>query len=350
MSVGVVRKYAQSLFLNLKPEFFVFCMKALDMKKLSANPYLSLEERKALLQKNDFKAAMGILGHWLIIIGALALVYFFPHVLSVLLAMILLGGQQLSCAILMHDASHKSVFSNKKLNDFVGNWLGGYPVLQHVQEYRPYHWKHHVSTGTEEDPDLLLTRGYPTSKKSMIRKFFRDISGQTAFKSYVGLFAMHLGFMEYNLGGKAVWISQKDRTWGAFFKRAFAKLGGPLGFQLILLGICWLVGMPALYLVWLGALFTTFQFSLRVRSMAEHSMMDEPENPLRNTRTTYANFLERLLFAPYHVNYHVEHHMLMTVPFYNLPKMHKLLKERGFYEEGVLEENYWNILKLAASQ
>lgn len=320
------------------------------MKKLSANPYLSLEERKALLKKNDFRAACGILGHWIIIIGALALVYFLPNIFTVLFSLVILGGQQLACSILMHDASHRSVFKNKKLNDFVGNWLGGYPVLHHVQEYRPYHWKHHVSTGTEEDPDLLLTRGYPTSKKSMFRKFFRDISGQTGFKSYIGLFAMHLGYIEYNLGGKAVWVSQKDRTWGAFIHRAFTKLSGPIGFQVILFSICWLIGMPALYLVWLGALFSTFQFSLRVRSMAEHSMMENQEDPMRNTRTTYANFFEKLLFAPYHVNYHVEHHMLMTVPFYNLPKMHTLLKERGFYEKGVLEENYWKVLKLAASQ
>jgi len=320
------------------------------MKKLSANPYLSLEERKALLQKNDFRAALGILKHWSLIIGAFALVYFYPNVWTILLSLLILGGQQLACAILMHDASHKSVFSNKNLNDFIGNWLGGYPILQHVQEYRPYHWKHHVSTGTAEDPDLLLTRGYPTSKKSMLRKFFRDLSGQTALKSYVGLFAMHLGYMEYNLGGKAVWVSQKDRSWGEFFQRALQKLSGPLGFQAILFGICWLIGMPLLYVLWVGALFTTFQFSLRVRSMAEHSMMEDQEDPIRNTRTTYANFFEKLLFAPYHVNYHVEHHMLMTVPYYNLPKMHKMIKERGFYEQGVLEKNYWKVLQLAASQ
>lgn len=319
------------------------------MKKLSANPYLSLEERKALLKKNDFRALMGILYYWLIIIGAFALVYVFPNPLTVLVSLFLLGGQQLACSILMHDASHKSVFTNKKLNDFVGNWLGAYPVMHHVQDYRPYHWKHHVSTGTEEDPDLLLTRGYPTSRKSMMRKFFRDLSGQTGIKAYVGLFSMHLGYMEYNLGGKAVWVSQKDRSWAEFFQVFFQKLSGPILAQMILFGLLWIFASPWLYLLWIGALLTTFQFSLRVRSMAEHSMTDQSD-PIKNTRTTYANFLERLLFAPYHVNYHVEHHMLMTVPFYNLPKMHKLLKERGFYEEGTLEENYMNVLKLAVQE
>ena len=37
----------------------------------------------------------------------------------------------------------------------------------------------------------------------------------------------------------------------------------------------------------------------------------------------------------------------MAVPSYNLPKMHQLLKERGFYEKGLLEKNYWSIIQLA---
>ena len=84
--------------------------------------------------------------------------------------------------------------------------------------------------------------------------------------------------------------------------------------------------------------------------MAEHSMVEDSTDPLRNTRTTYANWLERLLFAPYYVNYHLEHHMMMGVPSYNLPKMHKLIKERGFYEIGLLEKNYWRIVRKATQQ
>ena len=80
--------------------------------------------------------------------------------------------------------------------------------------------------------------------------------------------------------------------------------------------------------------------------MAEHSMLDMNDD-FRNTRTTYANWLERILFAPHHVNYHVEHHLMMGVPPYHLPKMHQLLKARGFYDKGVLEEGYGKILRLA---
>ena len=76
-------------------------------------------------------------------------------------------------------------------------------------------------------------------------------------------------------------------------------------------------------------------------------MTDDVHDPLRNTRTTYANWLEKLLFAPNNVNYHLEHHLMMGVPSYNLPKMHHLLKDKGFYKNALLEKGYWNIIKQA---
>ena len=63
----------------------------------------------------------------------------------------------------------------------------------------------------------------------------------------------------------------------------------------------------------------------RVRNIAEHAVVGEADDPLRNTRTTLANWLERALVAPYWVNYHLEHHLFFYVPCYNLPKLHRIL-------------------------
>ncbi len=320
------------------------------MEKLSASAYLTREERKMLMQKNDFRAAIEVATNWLWIFAAFAMVYFFPNILTIIAALFILGGKQLACAILMHDASHHAVFSSAKVNDFVGKWLGAYPVFQDMIKYRPYHYRHHVTTGTEDDPDLLLTRGYPTSRASMFRKFARDLTGITGIKTHIGLLMLHLEYLQYDKDGKLQRVSQKNRKWGKFLQTALQNLGGAVISNAILFGICWAIGAPYLYLLWIGAMLTTFQFSLRVRSMAEHSMVENTEDPIRNTRTTYANWLERILFAPYHVNFHLEHHMLMAVPPYNLPKMHQLLKQRGFYEKGLLEKGYWRILTMAVKQ
>ena len=58
-------------------------------------------------------------------------------------------------------------------------------------------------------------------------------------------------------------------------------------------------------------------------------MVPDPADPLGQTRTVRAGWLERLFVAPNRVQYHLEHHLLMTVPHYNLPKFHEMLRDRG---------------------
>ena len=319
------------------------------MQVTPASEYLTREERSALMKHKDGLAAWEILQHWAVIIGAFAMVHFFPNVLTVILALFLIGGKQLACAILMHDAGHYAVLGNKKWNDVVGQWLGAYPIFNNMKRYRDYHFQHHKHTGLEDDPDLLLTRGYPTSPSSMRRKFFRDLTGQTGIKALFGLMMMHVGLLEYSLGGKIIKPDPKPSQ-TQILKNAWTNLKGPLAANLVMLALLWALSSPWLYLLWIGAYLTTFQFSLRVRSIAEHSVLENPTDPYLNTRTTLANFWERHLFAPYHVNYHCEHHMLMAVPSYNLPEMHRILMERGFYERGVMAQNYWEVIRKAGSE
>lgn len=61
-------------------------------------------------------------------------------------------------------------------------------------------------------------------------------------------------------------------------------------------------------------------FVVCVRQVAEHAAVPNLDNndPRQHTRTVFANWLERLLFAPHHLNYHLEHHLLATIPIYYL--------------------------------
>ncbi len=315
---------------------------------MHVNDYLSKEEIKQLLKKSDFKAALEFLHTWLWIAFAFALAGFFPNPFTIIVAMFIIGGKQLGCAILMHDCSHRSMFNSNRANDFWGNWLGGYPILHDTIRYRPYHLTHHVKTGTTEDPDLSLTKGYPASIASFTRKVLRDLLGASGIKGHIGVLAMHFGILKYELGGRVEKINQQGRSVGDFISVSVKNLAGPVAANLILFAILWLAGAPWLYLLWIGSLLTTYNFSLRIRSIAEHSVVPDQLDDRRNTRTTYANFFEKILFAPHHVNYHAEHHLLMTVPSYNLPAMHELIKARGYFRDGgLLEKNYVDIIKLA---
>ena len=71
---------------------------------------------------------------------------------------------------------------------------------------------------------------------------------------------------------------------------------------------------------------------------------------LKNTRTTMLSWWERLFIGPCGVNYHLEHHLLMTVPAYNLPKLHEMLEERGALDGALVDHGYWGVLKQASSK
>ena len=100
--------------------------------------------------------------------------------------------------------------------------------------------------------------------------------------------------------------------------------------NLVLLAILTAFGKPHYYLMfWILPLLTWQQVVTRIRNIAEHAMVPDNNDPMRNARTTYAKWWERAMFAPYWVNYHVDHHLLFYVPCYNLPKLHRMLLAKG---------------------
>lgn len=311
------------------------------------NEYLSKEEIRKLHEKSDWKGLWEVVSVWLWIVFAFALVAVFPNILTVIIALFILGGKQLGCAIIMHDASHYSLFKTRKLNNFFGNFFGGYPIFNNIEQYRPYHFQHHIATGTEDDPDINLTRGYPAKTAGMLRKLSRDLVGLSGIKADAGLLAMHTGILKYNLGNKVEKVPAADRPLKLILRNAYYNLRGPVFVNLLLFAILYAAGHPMLYLLWIGANLTTFNFCLRIRSIAEHSVVEDTHDPYKNTRTTYAGFLGRLLFAPLHVNYHLEHHFLLNMPSYNAPALHQLLLERGFYKHGLLKRSYAEVIRMA---
>lgn len=296
---------------------------------------LSAAERKDLLTIRDWRAWWSLALDWGLVGAAFALVAAAPNPLTVLVAVAVIGGRQLGLGILMHDAAHGVLLRNRVWNDRVGNWLCAYPVYLDVHPYRRYHLRHHARTWTAEDPDLSLATPFPVTRASLRRKVWRDLSGRTAWKR-----------LRYTLAGDvglSPGIGQRSDHPGWTSFRGMVVTNG------VLLGLLAAAGHPALYLLWVVAWFTTYSLVTRLRSIAEHAMIPDPSHELRNTRTTLARWWERLLVAPNRVNYHLEHHLLMGVPHYHLPRLHRLLRERGVLDEACITRGYPAVLRLAAS-
>lgn len=82
---------------------------------------------------------------------------------------------------------------------------------------------------------------------------------------------------------------------------------------------------------------------------AEHACMARDPEPLLNTRTTRAGLLARITVAPLHVNLHLEHHLLPTVPWYRLPALGRLLAARGVVPARSRARGYAEVLRTVSA-
>lgn len=299
--------------------------------------YLSAEQARELGRKSNLVGALLVLHAWALIGAGMALFAWWPNPFTFLLGVMVIGGRQLGIAILMHDAAHGLLFANRRLNDWVGAWLCASPVFTSLALYRPYHLQHHRFTQQAEDPDLGLSAPFPISRASLRRKIVRDLSGQTAFQRRGEQLRRALGPAD------AALAQQLGNLW--------RKEKGSLSVNLLLLAALSAIGYWWLYpVMWLLPLATWYQLISRIRNIAEHAVVPDNGDPLRNTRTTRANPLERLLLAPYWVNYHLEHHLFMFVPCWRLPQAHRALLAAGLKDRMELQPGYRTVLRLATSR
>ena len=113
----------------------------------------------ALLQTAGVVVAAGWVGTWW----------------SYLLAFLVMGRGHCQLNILGHEAAHKLLFSQRRLNDLCGRWLLGYPALQGMLSYRRAHMAHHRDEMGPDEPDTGLYAGYPVARDSLRRKLTRDL-------------------------------------------------------------------------------------------------------------------------------------------------------------------------------
>ncbi|MEM7155912.1 MAG: fatty acid desaturase family protein [Myxococcota bacterium] len=306
---------------------------------------LQPEEIREFTSASNLHGTFAVFLTWALIAGCFALVIAWPHPLSYVVALIVLGGRHLGLAILMHEASHRSLFAHRGVNDFVGHWLCAAPSWSDVVRYRTHHLAHHAHTGTERDTDLGLVRPFPITRGSLVRKFIRDLLGLTGIKRVVGLLMIDFGYLHYTASVDAEPIDQTGRSFGHVLRTGARNLYPMVITNGIMLAALWAAGHPWLYGLWILSYLTTFSLFLRIRAIAEHACTGNVTDPFRNTRTTRAGILARLTVAPHGVNYHLEHHLLMTVPYFRLGRLHRLLKQRGALEESPVADSYLDVLR-----
>jgi fatty acid desaturase len=303
----------------------------------TAKNLLTSSQLAIVRRRSDWRGTWVVIHAWGVIFGAMAVFVAFPNPVTYLAAVAIIGARQLGLAILMHDGAHGILTHNPKLNMFLSQWLCAYPMMAETGAYRRYHLKHHANTQQPEDPDLVLSAPFPITRKSFMRKMVRDLTGQTGYQQRKAQILNALGKPEWPF---------KQRL-----NNYWSKLGRATVAQLAIFSVLAASGHWYLYFIlWLVPFLTWQQAITRIRNIAEHAMVPDNNDPFRHARTTKANLLERALVAPYWVNYHVEHHLMMWVPCYNLPKARAYLIANGYGPRIETKDSYPAVIRMATSR
>ena len=240
---------------------------------------------------------------------------------------LLMGRAFAQFASLMHEAAHRLLFANKRINDWVGRWVLGFPAFTSTDAYRRVHMAHHRDEFGPDEPDMALYAGYPIGPASFRRKLIRDATGQTGVK-----------LMRQLLGNV--------RSPDARSRHTVWKI---IAVQAVLLGAAIASGYWWLYpVLWLAPFLTVWRVINRLRSIAEHGGMQRSKDRRQTTHTVRQHPPARFLLVPYNIGWHLAHHVDSGVPFRNLPRLHRALRDSGYVDETFEYPSYpaiWRALK-----
>ncbi len=252
------------------------------------NPANALTLTLALVQTFGVVAAAGWLNTWWAYLGACVL---------------MVRGHAL-LNILGHEAAHRLLFSNQRINDFAGRWLLAYPSLQAMLAYRRAHFAHHRDEMGPDEPDFSLYDGYPITRASLRRKLVRDAVGISAWKNLKVL--IHA------------------------IRRRKPEALQILAVQFVMIAVSVATGRPLMYVVWFVAWSTGWKVSNRLRALAEHGGLTRSRDRRETTHVVRQTWLPRFWIAPYNTGWHLAHHVDMGVPWRNLPRLHDELVASGW--------------------
>ena len=267
----------------------------LDLKDLSQDK----REAIRLLHRRDDKHNMRILvffAIWAVAgVAALTVDLLAVQVLSCLaIACAIIG-----CTVLVHEASHNLLFLNPTANRWLG-LLCGLPVLVSVTGFRTNHAFHHARRGSYDES--AEWKVHPRGDVTSLPKYLLSIiAGAYGFITVLPVIAI-----KYAQGA----TRRKTLTEYALIVGAFALVFSAFPTEAILK--LWL------FPIILAAHLTEF------RAVAEHGLTTRG-NVFTATRTVVSNRVVSFLMC--NINYHLEHHLFPGVPWYNLPKVHRLLQD-----------------------
>jgi fatty acid desaturase len=266
------------------------------------------KELRGLQKRSNGPAVRWLVGHLLLLAGSSGLVWLTLPSWWVLLPMLVQGSLIVFLFAPMHECSHGTAFRTRRMNTAVA-MLCGFLMMRPALYFRYRHAAHHSYTqDPKRDPDQVP---FPET----VRGYFGEVFGMQFWPKMVG--TLYRGFTgRYNAQEKT-FLPETERGRVSAEVRVFVLLYIAIAAGSIATAT-WAI--PLLY--WLAPRVLA-EPVLRTFRIAEHTGMEEGPNLLSNTRTTLTNPVVRFLY--WNMPFHAEHHLAPSVPFHQLPKMHRTM-------------------------
>ncbi|MFI6504496.1 fatty acid desaturase [Nonomuraea typhae] len=296
----------------------------IDFDRLSPD----VRKRVSRLTKLDnWHGLLGVLQEYAIIAAAVYLCvgvswWFYP------LSALLIGSSHRALAHFLHESAHRVLAGNSTINLVLGTYFSGYLTFQMYNPYRNTHVGcHHRNLGDPEtDPDYSFHQecGLYDYHQSDATFMFKNVVA-----AVVGL--RTVSYVRYLL---------RDRI---FCTMPRLVVSMPIKFRrerwllltqwALILGLCAYAGwLHVLVLLWFVPMVTTGIAVGWLSELAEHYPLPESESKkLLLTRNRHGWAVENFLLGRYNDRYHLIHHLNPGIPFWNLRKAHRVLREDPGY-------------------
>ena len=210
-----------------------------------------------------------------------------------------------------HECGHGTAFRTRWLNDVV-YYIASFMLLRQPTLWRWSHVRHHTDTiVVGRDPEILFPR--PSNLRRVLGVYVPVVNLPKA----VWRTLMHAaGRIDDDARD---FIPEDELPKLKWESRAYiAVLAGTAVWCVAIGSIvpALYIGLPTFYGAWLMIFFALTQHAGLREDVLDHRY---------NSRTVYMNPLFRFLYS--NMNYHVEHHIFPTVPYYALPALHAEIKE-----------------------
>ena len=209
-----------------------------------------------------------------------------------------------------HECGHKTAFKTPWMNTVVYH-IASFMIMRNPITWKASHVRHHTDTVVlGRDPEIVAMRPPDLLRISLL--FLGIIDVYSAVKR---MFVHASGHIDPE---EEMYVAPKNHY------KVFRIARIWLALYALTIVICFLSGsILPLMLVGLPRLFGSWHYVMT--GLLQHLGLAENVSDHRlNTRTVLMNPISRFIYL--NMNYHLEHHLFTMVPYYNLPKLHLLIK------------------------